>query len=282
MAEGRSNAAIAQRLFVTEKAVSKHAAGIFAKLDLAPSDDDNRRVLAVLAYLESLMNSELMRAAEAAPGFMPPAEGLALFDAASPVCARRPGPGDRQLLRQVHHLPGRRGPRRRPAGRHRRPPPRLRGTPARLGVPRPPPGRPGHRPPGHPAEPARHPGRRRPGGQRGRGRRPLRRRGPPLGHPAGPGLHRRRPHRSRRGHRLRGLGPLGRPRRRPGHPRRLPRPRRRRPPALPDLPASPILRRLHRSPRPRFPPPPRTHSPAPPSPHHPLARPPTTASPALV
>jgi DNA-binding NarL/FixJ family response regulator len=53
MAEGRSNAAIAQRLFVSEKAVSKHAAGIFAKLELAPSDDDNRRVLAVLAYLES-------------------------------------------------------------------------------------------------------------------------------------------------------------------------------------------------------------------------------------
>jgi len=53
MAEGRSNAAIAQRMFITEKAVSKHAAGIFAKLDLALSDDDNRRVLAVLAYLES-------------------------------------------------------------------------------------------------------------------------------------------------------------------------------------------------------------------------------------
>jgi DNA-binding NarL/FixJ family response regulator len=53
MAEGRSNAAIAQRLFVTEKAISKHAAGIFAKLDLPLSDDDNRRVLAVLAYLES-------------------------------------------------------------------------------------------------------------------------------------------------------------------------------------------------------------------------------------
>ena len=51
MAEGRSNAAIAQRMFITEKAVSKHAAGIFGKLDLAPSDDDNRRVLAVLAYL---------------------------------------------------------------------------------------------------------------------------------------------------------------------------------------------------------------------------------------
>jgi len=53
MAEGRSNAAIAQRLFITEKAVSKHAAGIFGKLGLAPSDDDNRRVLAVLAYLGS-------------------------------------------------------------------------------------------------------------------------------------------------------------------------------------------------------------------------------------
>jgi DNA-binding NarL/FixJ family response regulator len=51
MASGRSNSAIAQRLFVTEKAVSKHSSSIFAKLDLAPSDDDNRRVLAVLAYL---------------------------------------------------------------------------------------------------------------------------------------------------------------------------------------------------------------------------------------
>ncbi|HTZ91956.1 MAG TPA: response regulator transcription factor [Streptosporangiaceae bacterium] len=51
MAEGRSNSAIAQRLFVTEKAISKHSTSIFTKLDLAPSDDDNRRVLAVLAYL---------------------------------------------------------------------------------------------------------------------------------------------------------------------------------------------------------------------------------------
>jgi DNA-binding NarL/FixJ family response regulator len=53
MAEGRSNSAIAQRLFVTEKAVSKHSTSIFAKLDLVPSDDDNRRVLAVLAYLNT-------------------------------------------------------------------------------------------------------------------------------------------------------------------------------------------------------------------------------------
>ena len=51
MAEGRSNAAIAARLFIAEKSVAKHAAGIFARLGLAPSDDDNRRVLAVLAYL---------------------------------------------------------------------------------------------------------------------------------------------------------------------------------------------------------------------------------------
>jgi DNA-binding NarL/FixJ family response regulator len=53
MAEGRSNSAIAQRLFISDKAVGKHCTSIFAKLDLAPSDDDNRRVLAVLAYLNT-------------------------------------------------------------------------------------------------------------------------------------------------------------------------------------------------------------------------------------
>ena len=51
MAQGRSNAAVAAKLFVTEKAVSKHINNIFTKLGLPPSDDDNRRVLAVLAYL---------------------------------------------------------------------------------------------------------------------------------------------------------------------------------------------------------------------------------------
>jgi DNA-binding NarL/FixJ family response regulator len=51
MAEGRSNAAIAERLVITERAVAKHTASIFLKLNLQPSDDDNRRVLAVLAYL---------------------------------------------------------------------------------------------------------------------------------------------------------------------------------------------------------------------------------------
>ncbi|BCY14254.1 response regulator transcription factor [Actinoplanes sp. L3-i22] len=53
MAEGRSNAAIATKLFVGEKAVSKHINSIFTKLDLPPSDDDNRRVLAVLTFLNA-------------------------------------------------------------------------------------------------------------------------------------------------------------------------------------------------------------------------------------
>lgn len=52
MAQGRSNAAIAAQLVVTERAVAKHTSNIFGKLGLPPSDDDNRRVLAVLAYLD--------------------------------------------------------------------------------------------------------------------------------------------------------------------------------------------------------------------------------------
>jgi DNA-binding NarL/FixJ family response regulator len=53
MAQGRSNAAIAAAMFITEKAVGKHTNAIFGKLGLEQSEDDNRRVLAVLAYLES-------------------------------------------------------------------------------------------------------------------------------------------------------------------------------------------------------------------------------------
>ena len=53
MAEGRSNAAIAETLVVTERAVEKHISNIFTRLGLAPSDADHRRVLAVLRYLES-------------------------------------------------------------------------------------------------------------------------------------------------------------------------------------------------------------------------------------
>jgi DNA-binding NarL/FixJ family response regulator len=52
IAEGRSNAAIAARLFITEKVVSKYINSIFSKLGMPPSEDDNRRVLAVLMYLD--------------------------------------------------------------------------------------------------------------------------------------------------------------------------------------------------------------------------------------
>ncbi len=53
VAEGHSNAAIARILVVSEAAVSKHVGNILAKLDLPPTDDTNRRVLAVLTYLRS-------------------------------------------------------------------------------------------------------------------------------------------------------------------------------------------------------------------------------------
>jgi DNA-binding NarL/FixJ family response regulator len=53
MAEGRSNAAIATRLHLSEGAVSKYTTSIFAKLGIAAHTDDNRRVLAVLTYLDS-------------------------------------------------------------------------------------------------------------------------------------------------------------------------------------------------------------------------------------
>jgi len=53
MAEGRTNAGIAARLVITEKAVNKHISNIFTKLDLYPDEDGNRRVLAVLAYLNA-------------------------------------------------------------------------------------------------------------------------------------------------------------------------------------------------------------------------------------
>ncbi|HVA10477.1 MAG TPA: response regulator transcription factor [Acidimicrobiales bacterium] len=53
MAEGRSNAAIAAELVISEGAVEKHVANIFTKLDLPVSQSENRRVLAVLRYLES-------------------------------------------------------------------------------------------------------------------------------------------------------------------------------------------------------------------------------------
>jgi DNA-binding NarL/FixJ family response regulator len=53
MAEGRSNAAIAKAMVITPGAVEKHVSSIFNKLDLSATDDDHRRVLAVLAYLRA-------------------------------------------------------------------------------------------------------------------------------------------------------------------------------------------------------------------------------------
>ncbi|HMG44422.1 MAG TPA: response regulator transcription factor, partial [Acidimicrobiales bacterium] len=53
MAEGRTNAAIARALVVSDGAVEKHVSNIFTKLDLPPTEHDHRRVLAVLRWLES-------------------------------------------------------------------------------------------------------------------------------------------------------------------------------------------------------------------------------------
>lgn len=58
MAEGCSNEAIGQRLFLSPKTVESHIRAIFDKLDLAPTRDDSRRVLAVLTYLRASMETE--------------------------------------------------------------------------------------------------------------------------------------------------------------------------------------------------------------------------------
>jgi DNA-binding NarL/FixJ family response regulator len=57
MAEGRSNAGIAHRLWITEGTVEKHVRSILARMQLPETDDDHRRVLAVLAYLESRLGA---------------------------------------------------------------------------------------------------------------------------------------------------------------------------------------------------------------------------------
>src|SRR4051812_27717536 len=54
VAEGRSNKGIGERLVITERAVQKHVTSIFMKLNLPQSDDDHRRILAVLAYVSPI------------------------------------------------------------------------------------------------------------------------------------------------------------------------------------------------------------------------------------
>jgi serine/threonine-protein kinase PknK len=53
MAEGRSNAGIAHTLWITEGTVEKHVRSVLAKLDLPETEDDHRRILAVLTFLET-------------------------------------------------------------------------------------------------------------------------------------------------------------------------------------------------------------------------------------
>jgi len=65
MAEGRSNSGIAHRLWITEGTVEKHVRSILARMDLPETEDDHRRVLAVLAYLDSRLGPAPPRAARA-------------------------------------------------------------------------------------------------------------------------------------------------------------------------------------------------------------------------
>jgi DNA-binding NarL/FixJ family response regulator len=61
VAEGRSNKAIGERLDITQRAVQKHVSAIFTKLGLPAGDDDDRRILAVLAYLRPELYGPLRR-----------------------------------------------------------------------------------------------------------------------------------------------------------------------------------------------------------------------------
>ena len=123
------------------------------------------------AWRDSVSWTVTVRGGPAAVGFMPDDEGLALHDAGLEAAARRAVARDRHVLRQVGHLPRRRGARGRHRRVHRRPPPRVGGEPGRLGAPRRAARRPPHRPHGHAAVLPPHDRGRRARGRRGRGHR---------------------------------------------------------------------------------------------------------------
>lgn len=74
-AEGRDNATISSTLFITERAVSKHISSIFLKLGLPPSGSGQRRVMAVLAYLNNVLGADWHLAARRASGAPPATPG---------------------------------------------------------------------------------------------------------------------------------------------------------------------------------------------------------------
>ena len=124
-----------------------------ATVSWTPMNDTDTALPAAAARLFAL--------ADQVTGFMPADEGRALYDTAVRYLGDGVGRGDRHLLRQVDAAARRRGATERRRALHRRPPPRVRGAPARLGVPRHVDGRRRHRPVRHAADAAAHARRRR-------------------------------------------------------------------------------------------------------------------------
>ena len=148
--------------------------------------------------VDASSTERLFALAEQVQGFMPADEGRALHDAALRYLDGGVGRRDRHLLRQVHPVAGGSGAANRQRAVHDRPPSRLGGTPARLGVSRRVTGRRGHRPVRHAAHIPAHARRGRVGRPRRRHRGQVTDRGQGLADAAATLVHRRRSQRSRR------------------------------------------------------------------------------------